>query len=232
LARPYRAAAAWLVHLYTAAGALLAFLSLREVVEGDVRMAFVWLAVATAVDSTDGVLARLAQVKTFASGLDGARLDDIVDYLTYVFIPTFIVYRMEMVPGVLVWPVAAAVLLSSAFGFTLEDAKTEDYFFTGFPSYWNVVVLYMVSLGSDPLLNAVTLLALSALVFVRIGYVYPSRTPMWRTATLALGVLWAMAMLVVVWTLPAPPRPLVIASLVFPVYYVVLSLMLQRRRRA
>jgi phosphatidylcholine synthase len=89
-----------------------------------------------------------------------------------------------------------------------------------------------VALESNPALNAALLLTLAALVFVRIGYVYPSRTPIWRKATLALGALWAVAMLVVVWTLPDPPRALTIGSLVFPVYYVVLSLALQRRRRA
>ncbi len=219
-----------MVHAYTALGAVMAFLSLLEVIRGDTRMAFVWLVIATAIDSTDGVLARLAGVKTYAATLDGARLDDIVDYLTFVFIPGFIVYQMRMVPDPLAIPAVGAMLLSSAFGFTLQDAKTDDHFFTGFPSYWNIVVLYMIALGTTQGLNAIVLFALAALVFVRIGYIYPSRTPKWRAATLALGVAWAVAMLVVVWTLPAPPRAVVVASLVFPVYYVVLSLVLQRRR--
>jgi phosphatidylcholine synthase len=135
-----------------------------------------------------------------------------------------------MVPDGLATPVAGAMLLSSAFGFTLQDAKTDDHFFTGFPSYWNIVVLYLIALATGPRVNAAVLLALAALVFVRIGYIYPTRTPTWRAATLALGVAWAAAMLVVVWTLPTPPRAVVIGSLVFPVYYVVLSLILQRRR--
>ena len=200
-------------------------------VAGDLRMAFIWLVVATAIDSTDGVLARVAGVKTYAPGLDGARLDDIIDYLTFVFVPAFVVYWARLVPEAVILPVVAAMLISSAFGFTLSDAKTDDYFFTGFPSYWNIVVLYMVAVGSGPRLNAAVLLALAALVFVRVGWIYPSRTPSWRTATLVLGTFWALAMLVVVWTLPAPPRAIVIGSLVFPVYYIVLSLVLQRRRR-
>jgi phosphatidylcholine synthase len=194
-------------------------------------MAFIWLVVATAIDSTDGVLARIAGVKTYAANLDGARLDDIIDYLTFVFVPAFIVYWARLVPEPLVLPVVAAMLLSSAFGFTLSDAKTDDYFFTGFPSYWNIVVLYMVALASGPRLNAAVLLMFAALVFVRVGWIYPSRTPHWRVLTLMLGTLWALAMIVVVWTLPAPPRVVVIGSLVFPVYYIVLSLALQRQRR-
>jgi phosphatidylcholine synthase len=230
LALQYRPALAWLVHVYTALGAVMAFLSLLEVIRGDTRMTFVWLVIATAIDSTDGLLARLARVKTYAAMLDGAHLDDIVDYLTFVFIPAFIVYQMRMVPDGLALPVVGAMLLSSAFGFTLQDAKTDDHFFTGFPSYWNIVVLYMIALATGPRVNAAVLLALGALVFVRIGYIYPSRTPTLRAPTLALGIAWAAAMLVVVWTLPTPPRAVVIGSLVFPVYYVVLSLILQRRR--
>jgi phosphatidylcholine synthase len=223
--------AAWLVHAYTALGALLAFLSLRDAVAGDFRMSFLWLVIATAIDSTDGVLARLAHVKRYAANLDGAHLDDIVDYLTFVFVPALIVYYGRLVPDLLALPVIAAMLLSSAFGFTLDDAKTEDQFFTGFPSYWNIVVLYMVALQSDLRVNAAMLFGFAALVFVRVGYIYPSRTPTWKAVTLPFGALWAAAMVVVVWTLPNPPRSLVITSLAFPVYYFVLSLMLQRRRR-
>jgi phosphatidylcholine synthase len=230
-ALPYRIAA-WLVHFYTAAGALLAFLALIAVVRGDARLAFIWMAAATAIDATDGVFARLADVKRHAALLDGARLDDIVDYLTFVFLPAFLVYHFRMLPPGWDLLVVAAMLLSSAFGFTAQDAKTSDHFFTGFPSYWNVVALYLYALALPPWWNATVLLALAALVFVRIGYIYPSRTPTWRPLTLTLGVLWSLALLVTIWALPSPPRALVIGSLVFPVYYVVLSLVLQRRRWA
>jgi len=129
-----------------------------------------------------------------------------------------------------VFPVAALVLLSSMYGFVAPDAKTSDYFFTGFPSYWNIVVLYMLLFQWPPAVNAAVLVALSALVFVRIGYVYPSRTPTLRPLTLALSVIWAVqvAAIIVLW--PSPPRWLAIGSLAFPVYYIVLSLLLHFRR--
>ena len=222
--------AAWLVHLYTASGALLALLGLLAVVRGDARAAFLWMIAATVVDSTDGVFARLADVRTYAPGLDGARLDDIIDYLTFVFLPAFLVYHFRMVPDGLGLPVVAAMLLSSTFGFAATDAKTSDHFFTGFPSYWNIVVLYLFALHTTPVTNAVVLLGFAALVFVRVGYIYPSRTPTWRRTTIAFGVAWAVAVTAIVWMLPAAPRPVVIASLAFPVYYVVLSWLLQRRR--
>jgi phosphatidylcholine synthase len=229
-ALPYRLAA-WIVHLYTAAGALLAFLALVAVVRGDARQALIWMAAATAIDATDGVFARLADVRRHAALVDGARLDDIVDYLTFVFVPAFLVYHFRMLPPGWDLAVVIAMLLSSAFGFTARDAKTPDHFFTGFPSYWNIVALYLYALVLAPWVNALVLLVLAALIFVRVGYIHPSRMPTWRPLTLTLGMLWSLAMVATIWTLPSPPRALVIGSLVFPVYYLVLSLALQRRRQ-
>jgi phosphatidylcholine synthase len=50
--------AAWLAHLYTATGAVLAFLAATAAIEGRYQAAFFWLAVQVFVDATDGVLAR------------------------------------------------------------------------------------------------------------------------------------------------------------------------------
>ena len=127
--------------------------------------------------------------------------------------------------------IASAVLLSSAYGFASLDAKTDDHFFTGFPSYWNIVALYLHVARLSPLVNAAVLLVFVVLVFVRTGYVYPSRTPVLRGVTLALGGVWALMVVSMVAALPTVPRWLWIASLFFPVYYFMLSLTLQARRR-
>ena len=224
--------AAGLVHAYTASGAVLAFVGIDAVYRGDVRLAFGMMLLATVVDATDGALARRARVKEVLPAIDGAHLDDIVDYLTFVLLPMLLAHHEGLFPpGLSPW-IVAAVLLSSAYGFTAADAKTTDYFFTGFPSYWNVVVLYLVALRPPAAVNAAVVVALVALVFVRIGYVYPSRTPVLKSLTLALAWLWGMALGAMIWLLPAPPWTLAIASLVFPVYYTVLSLVLHSRRPA
>jgi phosphatidylcholine synthase len=163
---------------------------------------------------------------------DGARLDDIVDYLTYVFAPMFILFWSGSLPAGWGAGVVAAVLLSSGYGFASADAKSEDYFFTGFPSYWNIVAVYLMAGGLPPLVNAIVLLFLVVMVFVRIGYVYPSRTPVLRGPTTALGAAWALMVLVMVWTMPDVSRTLLLGSLYFPVYYTVLSLVLHSRREA
>jgi phosphatidylcholine synthase len=162
--------------------------------------------------------------------VDGARIDDIVDYITFVFLPLLLLVASGGLYLWTVFPVALLVLVSSMFGFVAPDAKTSDHFFTGFPSYWNIVVLYLMVFATPPGVNAAVLLVLSALVFVRVGYVYPSRTPVLRRLTLFLGAAWAVAVAAIIAMWPSPPRSLAIASLAFPVYYVVLSVILQRRR--
>ena len=221
---------AWLVHLYTASGALAAFFGTLAVFAGDFRQALLWMVAATVVDASDGVLARLAKVKERTPDFDGARLDDIVDYLTFVFLPVLFLYRSGALPYGWAGGIASVVLLSSAYGFATADAKTDDHFFTGFPSYWNIVALYLHLAGMPAVMNAAILIALSALVFWRIGYVYPTRTPTLRALTLGLGALWGVLVVAMILTMPRVPAALFAASLVFPVYYFVLSATLHVRR--
>jgi phosphatidylcholine synthase len=121
------------------------------------------------------------------------------------------------------------MLLSSAYGFNRADAKTSDYFFTGFPSYWNIVVFYLFVMRLAQQVNAVVLLALAVLVFVPIRYLYPTRTPKWRALTLALGIAWGVVMLAMLWRLPVVSPVLLWGSLGFPVYYVIVSLAIGRK---
>jgi phosphatidylcholine synthase len=222
---------AWLVHALTASGALIAYIALTNTINGNLRVAFLWLTVATVIDSIDGVLARLAHVKERTPMLNGARLDDIVDYLTFVFVPAFAIQHAGLLPdGFTSWLVVAAVLISSAFGFSREDAKTADHFFTGFPSYWNIVAVYMVALRLPAAVNAAILLLLAAAVLVPIGYVYPSRTVRLRRLTVASGVVWGTMLVAIIWQLPDAPRWLTLMSLAYPVYYFVLSLALNFAR--
>jgi phosphatidylcholine synthase len=214
---------AWLVHLYTASSAVIAFLATRAIFDYRFRDAFFWLAAALVIDCSDGLLARAADVKGRLPWFNGAKLDDIVDYLTYVFVPAVFIWRSLLVPDTWAVPVASAVLLSSAYGFNQDAAKTSDHFFTGFPSYWNIVVFYLFVMRGPQMVNAIVLLALAVMVFVPIRYLYPSRTPHWRAATVVLGIAWGMTLLVMVWQLPVVSPVLLWGSLIFPIYYVVLS---------
>jgi phosphatidylcholine synthase len=218
---------AWLAHLYTASGALFAFLAAIAVIELDYREAFFWLGLQIVVDASDGSLARWLRVSERIPWFNGAKLDDIIDYLTYVFVPALFVWRAILVPEQWVVYVTGAMLLSSAFGFNRGDAKTADGFFTGFPSYWNIVVFYLLVLRLPLVVNAAILVGLAAMVFVPIRYLYPSRMRVWRWQTNVFGVIWGAALSVMVWQYPAVSRPLLLASLAFPLYYFGLSFALQ-----
>lgn len=222
---------AWGVHLFTASGAVVALLALDAIHRGRYGQAFGWMALAMAIDSADGTLARAARVKTVLPGFDGARLDDVVDYLNYTVVPVALIYAAGRLPPRLDVVVAAAVLIASAYGFCQDDAKTTDGYFKGFPSYWNVVVFYLFALNTPPWLTAAVLLAFAVLVFVPIYYVYPSRAPRFRAITIALGIAWGVSGLVVLARLSDPPRFLLQLSLLYPAYYLGLSLYLTLRRR-
>jgi phosphatidylcholine synthase len=223
--------AAWLVHIYTASGAFLAFVAAWAVLHGNGRLSLGAMFIATLVDATDGMLARRARVKDVLPDVDGARIDDLVDYLTFVFVPLLLLDAAGGLTPFTRFPVAAAVLMSSLYGFVAPDAKSTDHYFTGFPSYWNIVVLYLLLFHASPDVSAIVMLALSGLIFVRIGYIYPSRTEALRALTLTLASIWTVAVGAIIWLWPSPPRWLAIGSLAFPVYYVVASLVLHFRRR-
>lgn len=224
----------WLAHLYTASGAAAALAAVLALEAGDIRATFLWLTLTVVVDATDGLLARALRVKERLPWFDGATLDNLVDFLTYVFVPALVIVRTGVVPAPLAVPLAVAILLSSAYGFSRADAKaaTTDHFFTGFPSYWNIAALYLYVWRLPSAMNAAILILLVVLVFVPIRYVYPSRTTKWRLATNLLGAVWGVAMAMIIWRLPSVDGPWMPLSLVFPVYYLGLSarLSLDERR--
>ncbi len=221
---------AWLVHLYTALGTVVAFFSLLCIEQTNFREAFYLMALAVVIDATDGMLARAARVKELIPWFDGELLDEIVDYFNYVIVPSLFLVRANILPPQDSLWLAALPLLASAYGFCQREAKTADYFFLGFPSYWNVVAFYLYVLQTPLWVNAFVIIALSILVFVPLRYIYPSRSPRFRSQINVLGALWGAAMLCLIYQLPNPSRVLLFASLLFPAYYTALSLWLEYRR--
>ena len=227
---PLRKILAWGVHLFTASGAVFCLLAIDAGSEDHWREAFAWLVLAGFVDAVDGLLARWVRVKETLPHFDGALLDNLIDYANYVVVPAFFLYRAELLPSPHSFWSAAAIVLASAYQFCQRDAKTPDHYFKGFPSYWNVVVLYLLALRLGPGANLAIIILLIILVFVPIKYVYPSRTPRFRALTLALATLWGVTVIAIVWQLPDPPRWLLGASLLYVVYYFGVSLYLTFKR--
>ena len=232
-ASPGARAAASLVHVYTASGVVLALLMVHWSYQGRVE-AVLWLFLAAMViDGTDGFLARRFRVKAVTPNFDGALLDNIVDYITYVFAPMVLLWANGYLPSGTAGGVVAAVpLLASCYQFCRIDAKTDDNFFLGFPSYWNVVAFYAVVLSFDTVTTTVVIAVLTVLVFVPVKYVYPSRTEMLWTLNMVLSGLWLAAYAGITALLPDPPLALVVVSLLYVAYYVAVSVWLTMRTAA
>jgi phosphatidylcholine synthase len=222
--------AGWALHVYTASGVAIAFLALIAIVEGNELAALWFLFAALVVDGTDGMLARRLRVGEVIPGFDGAKLDDIVDYITYCFVPVFLLWNGGYLPeGSAGTALALLPVLASSYQFCRTDAKTDDACFLGFPSYWNVVALYVVVLGMSPTATAVLLVVCSVLVFVPVKYLYPSKSRVDRRLNLTLAVAW-LATYAVMLAQFDDPHPLVVGlSLAYVAYYLLASVRLTLR---
>lgn len=220
---------AWGVHLFTATGALWGLLAIMATVQHQWQAAFFWLGLAALVDSLDGTLARRFKVKGLLPGFDGALLDNIIDYQTYVIAPAIFLYEANLLPASTTIAGVAMVVLASAFQFCQSDAKTDDHTFKGFPSYWNVVVFYLFMFDANPWTNFWVIATLTVLVFVPIKYLYPSRMIRYQKMTLFLTSIWGILCLTVWLQYPAFQPWMLWASLFYLVYYVGLSLYMMFR---
>lgn len=214
------------MHLFTATGAVWGVLTLLAIFEENWRMMIIWMIVAMFVDGFDGMLARWFHVKEYAAGLDGALLDNIIDYLNYVVVAAFILIKApNLMPAGFEMAAAFSILLTSAYQFSQVDAKTDEqsYFFKGFPSVWNFLVVYMMLLGLNPWINLAALIVCNVLVFVPVKYLYPTRNNRLRRLTLGLTyVYWIIG----VWGLlqyPNVPQWVITISFVYVAYYALLS---------
>lgn len=178
------------VHLLTATGAVLAMLAMLAAVDRKWDMMFLWLVVALFVDGIDGPLARRYHVKTNWPTYDGVLLDLIIDYLTYVFIPAFALFKSDLMNGWTGWCAIIVITYASALYFVDTRMKTKDYSFAGFPACWNMVVLVMFALQPNfyVILGFVVLLA--ATMFTNLKFVHPVRTDRWRAVTLPMALGW------------------------------------------
>ncbi len=218
---PARIAAAWGVHAFTASGAVVGAVALVSIGTGNLQRAAVLLLIGLAIDCVDGTLARAVGVARVLPHVDGRRLDDIVDYLNYVIVPAVFLVAAG---SILHWAWAAPPVLASAYGFAQTQAKTDDNFFLGFPSYWNVIALYLWMLDVSPVTGTAVIALFSALVFVPLKYAYLSRMPILRRSTNLVAFVWIwMLGAVALWPEATAGLPLVEVSLVFPAYYLAIS---------
>ncbi len=223
---PQQRILAWGVHLFTASGAVFGALALVAIVREDLAFAGIVMLLTMAIDSVDGSMARAVGVSEVLPNIDGRRLDDLVDFLNFVIVPVvFMAAAGNLSHGYWI----ALPVLASSYGFTQLDAKTEDNFFLGFPSYWNVLALYLWLLDLSPAAGDAWLLGLSIAVFIPFKYIYPSKMKVLRISTCLGGLVWS---LVVGWVILVPDTAarfrVAEISLGYPAYYIALSAWLGR----
>lgn len=185
-----RQAAGLSVHILTASGGAVAVLALYAAVERDFTAMFAWLGLALFIDGIDGTLARAAKVKETAAFIDGAVLDFVVDFLTYVLVPVVALWRSDLMPERWSFWIGLLVTMASALYFADSRIKTADHWFRGFPALWNVAILYLFVFRPPPAVSAMILVAGTALMFAPIVFIHPMRVVKLRMATLAVTIAW------------------------------------------
>jgi phosphatidylcholine synthase len=218
---------AWSVHAYTALGGVLGVFALMLAGMNRVREAYVLLILQMVIDATDGLIARRLRVREALPHFDGAMLDNVIDILTYAWVPFFIILHEGLLPHPL-WIVPA--VLAALYAYGQANMKTDDGYFIGFPTYWNVVALYLYWLRPSDVVAVAFILVPSALSFVPTRYLYPSKgETLWRTAWF-LGALW-LALVLYLLSQPQPPLELILISGLFPLWYMVASFIVDWRIR-
>ena len=214
---------AWSVHLFTASGAVVGLLTIFAIMEHRWLAAILWMSLSAVIDSLDGTLARRFQVKGVTPNFDGALLDNIIDYFTYAVIPALFIYEAGLLPESWALFGASIIVLTSGYQFCQLDAKTDDHFFKGFPSYWNVLAYYLLFLQLSIWTNLVIITILGILVFVPIKFIYPSRMNRFQKLTLILSVIWGIINLIILFQYPDISLILLRFSLLYAVYYIGMS---------
>ena len=188
-------AQSWLVHIFTASGAFAGFLSLQAILNDNVFLAFLWLSVAFFIDGIDGSLARYYKVKENVPFIEGSILDNIIDYLNYVFIPSVMLYWFDLVPPQLSVFSVALILIVSCYTFSNTKLKTEDYFFRGFPAVWNIVLFYLFVVETSQWINFTVIIFFSVMTFIPFEYIHPFRVKDKKYLNLFITFIWGLCCL-------------------------------------
>ena len=181
---------AFLVHYFTAIGAILAMLAMLAAVDERWDLMFLWLVAAFFVDGLDGPLARKFDVKKFAPEYDGILLDLIIDYLTYVFIPAYALFVSGLLNGWSGWVCIIIIAFTSVLYFADTRMKTKDNSFAGFPGCWNMVVLVLFSVRPSWQIILIIVVLLSLSMFTNLKFIHPVRTKRWRFISLPVAIIW------------------------------------------
>jgi phosphatidylcholine synthase len=178
------------VHLLTASGAVLSMFAMLAAVEGNWSLMFLWLVFALIVDGIDGPLARRFDVTRNWPTYDGVLMDLIVDYLTYVFIPAFALFKSGLLTGWTGWIAIIVICYGSVIYFADTRMKTKDKSFAGFPACWNMVVLVLFATQPGEMVILLVVILLTVAMFTNLKFIHPVRTSRWYEISLGVCIAW------------------------------------------
>lgn len=206
-----------LVHTFTASGTICALFATLATLDKAWTAAFAWLGLALIIDGIDGTFARMVNIERNLPRFSGERLDMIVDYGTYVFVPVLMLLQSGILSGATGLVAAAAILLSSLYHFSDTESKTEDHYFVGFPAIWNLVAFYLFAFALPYWLVLLVIAACAGLTFVPMRWLHPMRVRRLLVVNAIAMLVWGLA---AIWTLLVTGFP---ASLVAQVGFGVVA---------
>ncbi len=215
---------AWLIHAFTASGIVAGMLALFAVMERRADAAIGWLLVGTLIDTVDGPLARAWGAAEALPQIDGHLLDTVVDFVGCVAVPLAFLWRFDLLPSEVALPVLSVAFVTSALWFARTDMMTEDNWFNGFPTAWNLVVPTMFLINGSAAVNGVIIMVLAILQLTNVKFVHPGRVVELRALTLAVTAMWLVSVAVLVGTTEELPWWGPILLLIGPAYQIVLTL--------
>ena len=211
------------IHFYTSTGIIFSFLAAMALINRDIHLFLLSLFIAVIIDATDGTLARKCSINEILPNFDGSLMDDLIDYLTYTFLPCVGLAQFNVLSQGWQW-IAVIPMLASLYGFCQKNAKTDESF-VGFPSYWNIIFIYLYILNISTAWTIIILMLFSALTFVPLHYIYPSKTRWMQGTTTLLSFFYALITALICFFPEANwSQNVALISLVYPAYYSIISI--------
>nr|PLB81568.1 phosphatidylcholine synthase [Actinomyces sp. UMB0138] len=195
------------MHFFTMTGLLWALLAITALYHGQVKLMWMWLGISLIVDAADGPMSRKAEVTKVVPWFSGVMMDNVVDYLTWTFVPAiFMTLYLPLGPKPLPVVAAALALGSSMFCYCNTKMKSSDWYFVGFPAAWNIVAIILWLFQTPALFNWLVIVVFTVLAVVPWKWVHPFRVKRLRALNATAAVVWVATTAYM--TVIAPSRPL------------------------
>jgi phosphatidylcholine synthase len=108
-----------------------------------------------------------------------------------VLLPAFALYQSGMIGEPWSFAAAGMIVVSSAIYYADMGMKTEEYFFSGFPVVWNMIVFTLFVMDASALTAMIVVTVSVVLTFLPINFLHPVRVKRLRPLNLGVFFLWS-----------------------------------------